>query len=119
MPSHIWKAKKIFFHGASTETPRPREIIVIQANTSDVAIGTVLFQENEKDQLQPCAYTLKKFTETEQHLVVWEKKAYAVRLAFLTWRHFLERSKISFQVWTDHKNLEALKTPRNLSPKEA
>lgn len=38
--------------------------------------------------------------------------------ALLTWRHFLEGNKIPFEVWTDHKNLEALKTLRKLSPKQ-
>lgn len=56
-------------------------------------------------------------TEAEQHWAVWEKEAYAVRWALLSWRHFLEGSKIPLQIWTDHKNLEALENPWKLSPK--
>lgn len=43
--------------------------------------------------------------------MVWEKEAYAVRWALLTWRHFLEGGKEPFEVWSDHKNLEALTPP--------
>lgn len=89
----------------------------MQRDASDVAVGAVLLQGNESRQLQPCTYTSKKFSEIEQQWAVWDKKAYTVRWAPLVWRHFLEGSKISLEVWTDHKNLEALKTPRKLSPK--
>lgn len=61
--------------------------------------------------LQPCAYTSKKLPETKSKWAVWKKESYTVLWVFLTWWHFLE-------VWTDHKNLEALKTPRRLSPKQ-
>lgn len=40
-----------------------------------------------------------------------------MRWALATWRHFLEGAKEPFEVWTDHKNLEALQTPRRLAPK--
>lgn len=36
----------------------------------------------------------------------------------LTWRQVLERSKIPFEAGTDPQNLEALKTPWKLSPKQ-
>lgn len=49
---------------------------------------------------------------------MWEKEAYAVCWALLTWCHFLEGSKVPFEVWADHKNLEALRTPWKLLPKQ-
>lgn len=36
----------------------------------------------------------------------------------LTWRHLLEGATPPFEVWTDHKNLEALQTPRRMSPQQ-
>lgn len=78
--------------------------------TSDITVVTVLPKENEEGKSQPCGYTSRKLTETEQQWAVWEKGAYAVRWALLTWRYFLDGNKIPFQVWIDHKKLEVLKT---------
>uniref|UniRef100_A0A2D4NUS5 Reverse transcriptase RNase H-like domain-containing protein n=1 Tax=Micrurus surinamensis TaxID=129470 RepID=A0A2D4NUS5_MICSU len=69
--------------------------------------------------MQPCAYTSRKFNKTERAWAVWEKEAYAVKWALGVWRHFLEGSSLEFEVWTDHRNLEALQKPRKLSPKQA
>lgn len=54
----------------------------------------------------------------ERYWVVWEKEAFTVSWVLLTWHQFLEGSKVLFEVWTDHKNLEALRTPQKLSPKQ-
>jgi len=40
----------------------------------------------------------------------------AVKLALQEWRHWLEGAEHPFLVWTDHKNLEYLKTARRLKP---
>uniref|UniRef100_A0A803TPY4 Gypsy retrotransposon integrase-like protein 1 n=1 Tax=Anolis carolinensis TaxID=28377 RepID=A0A803TPY4_ANOCA len=50
--------------------------------------------------------------------LVWEKEALAILKALECWRHFLEGSEIPFEVWSDHKNLQYLKSPRKLSPKQ-
>lgn len=67
---------------------------VIQADASDIAVGTVLLQKNIQGQLQPCAYTSWKFTPTERNWTGWEKEAYAIKWALQTWRHLLEGTKI-------------------------
>ena len=35
------------------------------------------------------------------------------------WRHFLEGSKLRFEVWTDHKNLEYFRTAKKLNRRQA
>lgn len=105
---------KMLFSSQLVLKQDPEKPFIIQADSSDVAVKAVLLQENE-----PCVYTLKKLTETEQRWAIWKKEAFAVRWALLMWRHFLEENKIPFQVCTNHKNLEALKTPRKMSPKQA
>lgn len=75
----------------------PNTPFIIQADACDVAVGAVLLQRNEQGTLEPCAYTSQKLTETERWWVVWEKEAYAVCWALLTWRHFLE-GKTLFEV---------------------
>lgn len=66
-----------------------------------------MLQKNGQGTLQPCAYTSRKLTDTERAWAIWEKEAFAIRWALSTWRHLLEGAKEPFEVWTDHKNLEA------------
>ncbi|ETE69517.1 Retrovirus-related Pol polyprotein, partial [Ophiophagus hannah] len=68
-----------------------------------MAVGAVLLQKNMDGILQPCAYTSRKFSSSERNWAIREKEAFAVHWAL---------------VWTDHKNLEALQNPCQLSPKQ-
>ncbi|XP_058041925.1 uncharacterized protein LOC131199783 [Ahaetulla prasina] len=113
------KLKRLFAAEPILKHPDMDVPFVIQADASDVAVGAVLLQNNVDGKLQPCAFTSRKLTETERRWAIWEKEAFAVHWALRTWRQFLEGSNHPFEVWTDHKNLEALKTPRKLSPKQA
>lgn len=64
------------------------------------------------------AYMSKKLTDVERQWAIWEKEGFKVRWAILSWRHFLKGAKVPFEVWTDHKNLKALKMPRKLFLKQ-
>lgn len=112
------KLKRLFAAEPVLKHPDLDKSFIIEVDASDVALGAVLLQKNQQGLLQPFAYISKKLFDTEHWWAVWEKKAYVVRWALLTWRHFLECSKTPFKVWMDHKNLEALKTPPKLSPKQ-
>lgn len=105
------KLKRLFTAEPALKHPDLDESFVIQADASDMAMGGVLLQKNAKGELQTCAYTSCKLSETEWWWAVWEKEAYVIRWALLMWRQFLEGSKILLEVWIDHKNLEALKAP--------
>lgn len=80
-------------------------------------MGAVLLQQGEDGRLWPCAYLSKKFTDTERNWPVWENEAAAIKLALRSWWHLLEGAWVPFEIWTDHKNLEALKHPRKLRAK--
>lgn len=105
------KLKRLFSAEPVLNHPGPEKPFVIQADASDVAVGAVLPQKNAKGDLQHCAYMSCKLSDTERRWAIWEKEAYAIQWGLLTWRQFLEGSKILFEVWTDHKNLDVLKTP--------
>lgn len=51
------KLKKFFSAEPVFKHPDPDKPFVIQADTSDVAVGAVLLQENDGEQFQPCVYT--------------------------------------------------------------
>lgn len=102
MLAHLAKGCFCFFKKFSNAP------FVIQEDASGV--GAVLLQENPEGILQP-----SDLTDTGWRWAV----AYAVWWALLTWWHFLEGSKLPFEAWTDHKNLEALTPLWKLSPKQA
>lgn len=43
----------------------------------------------------------------------------AIKIALKEWRHWLEGAEQPFLVWTDHKNLEYLKTAKRLNARQA
>ena len=81
-------------------------------------MGAVILQKDEKERLQPIAFLSKKFSETERNWAIWEKEAAAIKLALSTCRHWLEGSPHPFEVWSDNKNLLALRQPRRLTAKQ-
>lgn len=88
--------------------PDERLTFIIQVDASDVAMVAVMLQEGKDGQLHPCAYVSKKFTTMERNWSVWDKEAGAVKLTL--WYHLLEGTQPPFEIWTDHKNVEALYT---------
>lgn len=80
--------------------------------------GGVLLQKGQNYHLHPCAYVSRKFNATEKNWSIWDKKAAAIKLALTIWKHLLERARVPFELWTDHKNLEAFHTWRKLRAKQ-
>lgn len=107
--------KDLFISEPVLDHPDESKAFVVQVDASDAAMGAILLQANAQGKLQLCAYLSKKFTDAECNWLVWEKEAAA---AFSAWRHLLEGARVPFEVWTDHKNLEALKNPRKLGAKQ-
>ncbi|CAI7760631.1 unnamed protein product [Closterium sp. NIES-53] len=95
--------------------PDPEKDYVIEADTSDQAVGVVLMQDQEKG-LQPIAYLSKKLHGAELNYPIHDKEALAIITAFKTWRYYLEGRKTT--VYTDHCSLKYLKTQPTLSRRQ-
>ncbi|KAK3556384.1 hypothetical protein QTP70_008001 [Hemibagrus guttatus] len=61
----------------------------------------------------------KKLTDAERNYDVGNKELLAMKAAIEEWRHWLEGSTYPFQVITDHKNLEYIKSAKRLNPRQA
>lgn len=66
MPGGLLNVKGLFAQELILKHPDPERPFVIQADGSDIAIGAVLLQGNDKGKLQPCTYTSWKLTDAEQ-----------------------------------------------------
>lgn len=100
--------------------PDPSLQFVMEVDASDVGIGAVLSQRSPEDnRLHPCAFLSQKLSPAERNYDVGNRELLAVNVALEEWRHWLEGASLPFLVWTDHKNLEYLRTAKRLNPRQA
>lgn len=83
--------KSLFAKELVLRHPDPSKLFVVQADASEVAVGAVLLQANEKEALQPCAYMAKKLNDTECNWPIWEKEVLFLAASFL--EHPFERKR--------------------------
>ncbi|CAI7889354.1 unnamed protein product [Closterium sp. NIES-54] len=96
--------------------PNPELPYFIWCDASDVALGAILFQEQEAG-LQPIAFESRKLTAAERAYPIHEREALAVVHALKKWRCYVEMQPVT--VFTDHRTLEYLKTQSQITPRQA
>lgn len=102
------------------QMPDPERQFVVEVDASDVGVGAVLSQRAASDgKLHPCAFYSRRLSPAERNYDIGNRELLAVKLALEEWRHWLEGSAVPFLVWTDHKNLEYIKTARRLNSRQA
>ena len=90
-------------------------LTVIKADTSDQVLESVLSQRDKSENLHLIAFHSQKFTKLELNYEIHNKKLLVIVKAFKQWKTYLERSKNSVQVYTDHKNLVYFTTTKVLN----
>lgn len=100
--------------------PDPEKQFVVEVDASDVGVGAVLSQRASDDhKLHPCAFFSRRLSSSEKNYDIGNRELLAVKMALEEWRHWLEGSKEPFLVWTDHKNLEYLRSAKRLNSRQA
>lgn len=112
--------KKSFTSAPVLTLPDSRQQFIVEVDASDVGVGAVLSQINpDNGKLHPCAFLSKKLSSAERNYDIGDRELLAVKVALEEWRHWLEGAQQPFQVWTDHKNLEYLKSAKRLNSRQA
>lgn len=97
--------------------PDPDLPFIVEVDASDCGIGAVLSQcHGSPAKLYPCAFFSRKLTPAESNYDLGNKRLLSLKAALEEWRHRLEGSRHPFQVVTDHKNLEFIKSAKRMNP---
>lgn len=91
----------------------------LETDASNFATGAILSQMGDDGALHPIAYMSKGFSPPERNYDVHDKELLAIIRALEEWRHFLEGSRETFEILTDHKNLEYFQTAKSLNRRQA
>ncbi|TKS65860.1 Retrovirus-related Pol polyprotein [Collichthys lucidus] len=101
------------------QMPDEERQFVVEVDASDVGVGAVLSQRSAEDgKMHPCAFFSRRLSPTECNYDIGNRELLAVKLALEEWRHWLERSKLPFLVWTDHKNLQYIQAAKRLNSRQ-
>ena len=65
------------------------------------------------------AFISKSLSDTERNYEIYDKEMLAIVRCLKTWRHFLERTVVKFEIWIDHKNLEYFIKVQKLNKQQA
>lgn len=100
--------------------PDPAAQFIVEVDASDVGVGAVLSQRSAVDgKVHPCAFFSHHLSPAERNYDIGNLELLAVRLALGEWRHCLEGAEQPFLVWTDHKNLEYVRSAKTVSSRQA
>ncbi|KAI3369484.1 hypothetical protein L3Q82_007699 [Scortum barcoo] len=114
------KLKQKFTTAPILTVPDPALQFVVEVDTSNEGIGAVLSQRFPADnRIHPCAFLSRKLSAAERNYDVGNEELLAVKAVLEEWRHWLEGAEQPFIVWTDHKNLEYLKSAKRLNSRQA
>jgi len=65
------------------------------------------------------AFISKLLNAIEQNYEIHDKEMLVVIRCLEAWRHYLERAKLKFEIWTDHKNLQYFMMSQKLNCRQA
>ncbi|KAL0198466.1 hypothetical protein M9458_007006, partial [Cirrhinus mrigala] len=100
--------------------PDPTRQFVVEVDASEVGVGAVLSQRSPSDnKMHPCAFFSHRMSSSERNYDIGNRELLAVKLALEEWRHWLEGLGVPFIVWTDHKNLEYIRSAKRLNSRQA
>ena len=90
--------------------PDPTKPFTLVCDASKYALGGVLMQDFGNG-LQPVGFESAKFSSAERNYIARDQEFLAIKHCVLKWRHHLHNNSTApVRIFTDHKNLQVVKT---------
>jgi len=83
----------------------PTRPVILEADSSNRALGSVASQRDDSGVLHPIAFYSRKFNAAELNYEIYDKEMLAIVETMDKWRHYFEGSGHKTTVISDHKNL--------------
>jgi hypothetical protein len=109
--------KKLFTTGPLLVQFDPDRETIVETDASGWAVGGGLFQIGDDGLKRPCAFFSKKMNSAECNYEIYDKEMLAIIRCLREWDTDL-RSVRSFEICTDHKNLEYFMTAKRLTERQ-
>jgi hypothetical protein len=111
--------KKRFTEEPVLLMPNQSKPFQIESDTSKVAIGMVLTQLDLNGDRHPIAFLSKTFSETKRKYEIYNRELLGIIRALKEWRHYIQGSRHTTTVYSDHKNLTYFQTAQKLNDWQA
>ena len=111
--------KSAFCHPTFLPHPNEKKPFVVETDASDYAIGGILSQYNDENELCPVAFYSRQMISAEKNYEIYDKELLAVFACFTEWRHYLQGGLYQVTVLSDHKNLQYFMTTKQLTRRQA
>ena len=95
--------------------PKIHEPFIVRTDASDIGLGCVLLQENDKGEKFPVAYASRKLLPRERNYSTIERECLAIVWGIEKFHRYLFGTE--FKLETDHKPLSYLQTAKVLNPR--
>ena len=92
---------------------------IVEADSSDYALGGILSQKDAQGITRPVAYFSHRLSPAECNYEIYDKELLAIIRCFEQWRPELEGATFPIEVLSDHKNLQYFCTTKQLSHRQA
>jgi len=96
---------------------QPELLTRVEIDASDFALKACLLQKYSKV-WHPVAYYNRKMTPPKLNYNIYNKELLGIVIALKEWRVFLQSTKKSFVVKTNHKNLTGFLITKKLSQRQ-
>jgi RNase H-like domain found in reverse transcriptase/Reverse transcriptase (RNA-dependent DNA polymerase)/Integrase zinc binding domain/Chromo (CHRromatin Organisation MOdifier) domain len=98
--------------------PNDNDLFRVEADASGYAVGAALLQKQE-GVWRTIGFMSRALTPTQRNYEIYDRELLAIVLALEEFRPHLITSKLPFEVWTDHANLQYFREPQKVNRRQA
>ena len=109
--------KMVVTHKPILHLPRDNLPYKIEVDGSSTAMGAVLLQQQE-EHWHTIAYFSNTYQLAEWNYSVEDRELLAIVKSLKEWRQYLLGTG-TFEIWTDHRNLQSFRSPQQINRRQA